>query len=649
MLPLALTNSSAEERRHVSEAQAAAVLDPPASPFDEPPHDVDEGPPSAHPYRAAVRAFGAVAEALGKGQDLDALLHLIAMQASKLAGARRCSLYLRDRESDLFHGQVGYPEEVGDAEIKRLVAGVPADRFTQEIVESRRPVVVDNALDDPRPIRSTMRAWNIRSILGVPMVLRGEVIGIVFLDDAGESRTFSPQECELASTFADLAAVAISQARMTAELRASVELAAKQNRLLRRAAATDERLSRLVLEGGDLQEIARAVADLTRKPAAIHDAHHRRLALAAPASHAQEVVPRLLEPPFREHPMVVDALERIRDARAGIVGPLPLAGLPQRFLVAAVTIRDEPLGHLVVMEYGCRFGALDMHIVRSAATNIALEVAAERRAARAEWDARASLAADLIHGNSQGAQLARRARHLGVDPSAPRVLCLLATAASSEDEMPSVADVSLACAAESDDRTVLATDVPEGVVVLLELPDELPTMEAIAALRTRVERALARFGNRRILGAISTRCREPGDFVRAYDEARQVMRCRNALCGENGIRVLTADDLGPGRLVLAAAEREDASRFAHDALGALLCDEEGAHDLLLTLRTFFEYGRSVRRSARALAVHENTIRYRLSRIESRTGLAVGHSSNDQLTAQLALLVLRLEGALGEVA
>jgi DNA-binding PucR family transcriptional regulator len=44
-------------------------------------------------------------------------------------------------------------------------------------------------------------------------------------------------------------------------------------------------------------------------------------------------------------------------------------------------------------------------------------------------------------------------------------------------------------------------------------------------------------------------------------------------------------------------------------------------------------------------VHENTIRYRLARIEDRTGLGVAHDSNDQLTAQLALLLLRLEGTL----
>jgi len=44
-------------------------------------------------------------------------------------------------------------------------------------------------------------------------------------------------------------------------------------------------------------------------------------------------------------------------------------------------------------------------------------------------------------------------------------------------------------------------------------------------------------------------------------------------------------------------------------------------------------------------VHENTIRYRLARIEHVTGLGVSACSDDQLSAQLALLVLRLQGVL----
>lgn len=599
---------------------------------------------SKEAYRAALQAFGNVAERLGEVKDLNALLHLIAMDTCALSGVPRCSLYLRDDETGLFRGQVGHPGDVGDERIKRLVAGVPADRFTQEIVDSRRPVVLTNALEDPRPIRSTMRAWKIRSMLGVPMVLRGEVIGIMFLDDEDHTRTFPPEVCEIASTFADLAAIAISQARMTAELRSSVATAARQNRLLRKATAMDDQLAGLVLEGGDLAKIAAVVAELTGKPTAIYDTHDRLIADAVPSWFDDHVSPRLLDAEHREHPAVIEALATLSDTRGGVVGPLPAAGLPQRFLVAPVTIRDEPCGRLVAMEYGGRFGTLDLHIVRRAATNIALELAAERRAASAEWDARASLVADLVRGTRDPASLERRARHLGVDLAAPRVVCLVSGEIAAKPGA-SAAETVAATLSGAAGTSVLATGVPEGVIALLELPPAAATFEAVDAVRAVVAGALEQLGGSGLVAALSTSCVDSAAYVGRYAEAGQVMSCLRTLSGDTGMRVLTADDLGPGRLLIASSDRTEALRFAHDALGPLLGESEGVYDLRLTLQAFFDCGRSVRRSAATLGVHENTIRYRLTRIEETTGLAIATSSEDQLSAQLALLILRLVGTL----
>jgi DNA-binding PucR family transcriptional regulator len=44
-----------------------------------------------------------------------------------------------------------------------------------------------------------------------------------------------------------------------------------------------------------------------------------------------------------------------------------------------------------------------------------------------------------------------------------------------------------------------------------------------------------------------------------------------------------------------------------------------------------------------LGVHENTVRYRLARVHALTGLDVAGDASDQLSVQMALLVLRLQG------
>jgi GAF domain-containing protein len=603
------------------------------------------------PYRHAIRAFGAIADLLDEANDLDEVLHAIAARACELVNVRRCSVYLRDEEEPwLFRGRVAHADQDIDAHVKRLVAGVDADRFTREIVETKRPVLVRDAIHDPRPIRSVMRAWNVRAMLGVPMVLRDEVVGILFLDNEDEPHPFEAETCETAATFADLAAIAIEQARTTEGLRCSVRTVVQQNDLMRRAAALDDRLTRLVLDGASLTDIVVAVAELLGKPCAVHGADLRRMAAAAPPAVDAQVVPRLLDRERRDHPMVRRALASLAGRRSGIVGPLPEVGLAQRFLVAPVVAGGERLGYLVIMEYGRRFGRLDAHVAVRAATTIGIGLAAERRVAAAEWDARASLAFDLVRRAQDVASLQRRAEHVGIDLYAPHVLCIVGARDPDAVSPPDVASVAAAIGEAAGEGPLLATGAPEGVIAIVPLPDDRPALEAVASARGAIERGLDALGCADgIAAAVSTRCTEPGHYERAYREARQVMSCVRTFAGADGPVVLTADDLGPGRLFLAANDRAEADRYAQDTLGPLLADDEAMRDLLSTLRTFFDCSRSVRRAAVALGIHENTIRYRLARIKELTGLGVATDSDDQLAAQLALLVLRLEGRLPQAA
>src|SRR6476661_4020548 len=80
-------------------------------------------------YQAAIRAFGDVAGALGEVENLDDLLHMVAKHICDLVHVQRCSVYLRDKDSELFRGQVGHSDRDIDALVKRLTAGVPGDKF----------------------------------------------------------------------------------------------------------------------------------------------------------------------------------------------------------------------------------------------------------------------------------------------------------------------------------------------------------------------------------------------------------------------------------------------------------------------------------------------------------------------------------------
>jgi DNA-binding PucR family transcriptional regulator len=77
-------------------------------------------------------------------------------------------------------------------------------------------------------------------------------------------------------------------------------------------------------------------------------------------------------------------------------------------------------------------------------------------------------------------------------------------------------------------------------------------------------------------------------------------------------------------------------------LGDLLAEDDACTELVRTLDSFYETGRSVRLASERLGVHENTVRYRLSRVHAITGLDVAADADDQLSVQVALLVLRLQ-------
>jgi DNA-binding PucR family transcriptional regulator len=194
-----------------------------------------------------------------------------------------------------------------------------------------------------------------------------------------------------------------------------------------------------------------------------------------------------------------------------------------------------------------------------------------------------------------------------------------------------------------DGQAVLATAVDEGVLAIVPLARDVARLDGVARTRARVAAVLGRLASgARLDAALSTVCVAIDAFPGAFAEARQVLGCAQRLVdGEESV-VLAADDLGAGRLLIGATSRDEADRFVTDTLGPLLVEgDQQLADLLETLRVFFAEQRSVRRAARVLEVHENTVRYRLTRIEEMTHLAVGSDSDQQLTAQIALTIVRL--------
>jgi DNA-binding PucR family transcriptional regulator len=177
-------------------------------------------------------------------------------------------------------------------------------------------------------------------------------------------------------------------------------------------------------------------------------------------------------------------------------------------------------------------------------------------------------------------------------------------------------------------------------MLLLALP-EGHDQEALGHVRRAVESLIDEMATRvRFRGAaVSKVARRIKDYAEAHRELRALLEATRVL-GDGRPRVVLATELGVLRLVVAGSGGES-RQFAEELLGPLMrYDEETQSELLPTLRGYLDCGAQVRATARALAVHENTIRYRLTRIAEVSAIDP-NDLRSLLDARFAIQILDL--------
>ena len=140
--------------------------------------------------------------------------------------------------------------------------------------------------------------------------------------------------------------------------------------------------------------------------------------------------------------------------------------------------------------------------------------------------------------------------------------------------------------------------------------------------------------------AIGTMAPGVEGFRRSHREALGARAVAMA-SGRHERTVISASDPGLSIAALLGGDIAYAREWVDGVLGDLAADTENDERLRETLRVFLGCGSSYKMAAEELAMHFNTVKYRVGRAEARRGRPI---AEDRLAVELALLMCHWYGA-----
>ena len=150
-----------------------------------------------------------VAIALNSTRTPEDALQSIVERVAKAMGTKGCSLMLLTPDKELLLHTAGYG--LSDQYIKK--GPVFADKIITEVLEGRPVVVEDATTDDRMRYQEQAKEEGIASILSVPVMLRGEAVGVLRVYTA-QPRHFTKSAIHFVSAVANLGAICLENARL---------------------------------------------------------------------------------------------------------------------------------------------------------------------------------------------------------------------------------------------------------------------------------------------------------------------------------------------------------------------------------------------------------------------------------------------------
>ncbi len=163
-----------------------------------------------------LQALAGIGQVVNSTLEVDEVLQIVMDTIVRLTEAERGFLMLRDERGEMAIRIARNWERESINENEFAISKT----IVQRVIQANEAVLTTNALEDQRfSGQESIIAFNLRSILCVPLMVKTELIGVIYTDNRIRTGIFSESDRDLLIAFANQAAVAIENARLFSSLK----------------------------------------------------------------------------------------------------------------------------------------------------------------------------------------------------------------------------------------------------------------------------------------------------------------------------------------------------------------------------------------------------------------------------------------------